>query len=73
MSYSDFIIDCANGRDEQICADCTFEQGTCQWLDVSGGPFAWKRDQGMTVAPLYSGPVVDRKFRYSSLFFVFHE
>jgi hypothetical protein len=56
------MIDCPNGRDEQICADCSFEQGTCQWLDVSIGPFAWRRDQGMNVAPLHSGPIVDRKF-----------
>ncbi len=61
------MTDCANGRDEQICADCTFEQSTCQWLDVSIGPYAWKNDQAMNVAQYDSGPVVDRKFR--SLFF----
>ncbi|CAF1593620.1 unnamed protein product, partial [Adineta ricciae] len=54
-----FITDCANGRDEQECADCTFEQGTCRWLDISIGPYSWSRDQGNTVAPLHLGPVVD--------------
>lgn len=68
MSYSNFIPDCANGYDEQVCADCTFEQNTCQWSDVSIGTFAWKRDQGMTVGPLHAGPAVDRMFKY----FVFH-
>ena len=60
--YSNFIRDCANGRDEEQCADCTFEQDTCRWLDVSDGAFVWQRDQGMNAGPLHSGPVVDRKF-----------
>jgi hypothetical protein len=60
--FSNFISDCANGRDEQACADCTFEEGTCQWIDISIGAFAWLRDQGMTAGPAFSGPVVDREF-----------
>jgi hypothetical protein len=59
------MTDCANGRDEQVCGDCTFEQSICQWLDVSIGAFAWKNDQAMNVAQYDSGPVVDRKFRSS--------
>ncbi|UJR31098.1 hypothetical protein I4U23_018606, partial [Adineta vaga] len=58
-SVCNFITDCDNGHDEQDCADCTFEQGTCRWLDISIGPFAWTRDQGNNVAPLHLGPVVD--------------
>ncbi len=62
MSNSDFITDCPNGRDEQMCADCTFEHGTCQWLDISIGAFAWKHDQAMNAGLIHSGPVIDRKF-----------
>lgn len=59
-SYSNFIADCPNAHDEQICADCTFEQNTCQWLDVSNGTFAWARDQGVNVVSLHAGPAIDR-------------
>lgn len=61
MLFSDFITDCPNARDEQICADCTFEDDTCRWLDVSDGTFAWARDQGMNVVPVHAGPAIDRK------------
>lgn len=56
------MTDCPNARDEQVCADCTFEQGTCRWLDTSIGPFSWARDQAMIAGPIHSGPVDDRKF-----------
>lgn len=62
LSHSDFIADCPNARDEQICADCTFESDTCQWLDVSNGTFAWTRDQGINVVSLHAGPAIDRKY-----------
>lgn len=60
---SNFIDDCANGRDEVVCADCTFEQNTCQWEDVSVGTFSWKHDQGVNVGPIHAGPAIDRKFQ----------
>ena len=60
--FSNFIAECPNGYDEQVCADCTFEQGLCQWLDTSSGPFAWKRDQGINAGPTHLGPAVDRKY-----------
>jgi bifunctional N-acetylglucosamine-1-phosphate-uridyltransferase/glucosamine-1-phosphate-acetyltransferase GlmU-like protein len=59
---SNFIAECANGRDEQVCADCTFEQDTCQWLDVSVGPYAWMRDKAANVAQSHVGPVIDRTY-----------
>jgi hypothetical protein len=64
---SNFIAECANGRDEQNCADCTFEKDTCQWLDVSTGPFTWKRGQGVNVAPNNLGPAIDRTSLTSSV------
>ncbi|CAF0847412.1 unnamed protein product, partial [Rotaria sordida] len=70
-SVCNFITDCSNGRDEQICADCTFEQDTCQWLDMSTGPFAWMRGQGMNVAPLHSGPVVDHTMHSSQGYYMY--
>ena len=63
---SNFIPDCANGRDEQACADCTFEKDTCRWADVSNGAFIWQRDKAANVVQSHIGPVVDREFRSSS-------
>lgn len=54
------MTDCRNGRDEQVCADCTFEQGYCQWEDVSFGPFSWLRGRGVDQMQTHVGPVVDR-------------
>ncbi|CAF0891636.1 unnamed protein product, partial [Didymodactylos carnosus] len=51
-----FIKECANGHDEEVCADCTFEQDQCRWLDQSFGSFAWKRGQGFTASQNHSGP-----------------
>ncbi|CAF4185562.1 unnamed protein product, partial [Rotaria sp. Silwood2] len=70
-SVCNFITDCSNNRDEQVCADCTFEQGTCRWLDVSTGPFAWMRGQGMNAAPLHSGPVVDHTVHTSQGYYMY--
>jgi len=70
-SICDFITDCPNGRDEKIYVDCTFEQGTCTWLDVSVGAFAWKHGQCMNVAPLHSGPIIDHTTQTSLGYYMY--
>lgn len=42
--------------DEKVCADCDFENSTCNWIDYSSGNLIWSR--GMAVESLF-GPVVD--------------
>ena len=51
-----FIKDCANGYDEQVCADCDFEKSTCQWISTSQGSLDWLRGQAGSSS---NGPSVD--------------
>jgi hypothetical protein len=51
-----FIKDCPNGMDEQVCADCNFENSTCQWIDKSYGFLKWSRGQA---GDSHNGPLVD--------------
>jgi hypothetical protein len=52
----DFIKDCLNGEDEQICGDCDFENSTCQYSDMSFGDIRWTREQaGLS----QYGPIID--------------
>ena len=60
VHFSNFITDCSNGRDEQICANCDFEKDTCRWLDLSIGPYSWSRDKAANVVQNSIGPTVDR-------------
>ncbi|CAF3694948.1 unnamed protein product, partial [Didymodactylos carnosus] len=66
-----FIKDCANGYDEDICADCTFEQNQCRWVDRSFGSFAWKRGQGFTASQNHSGPTVDHTTHTSRGYYMY--
>ena len=68
--FSNFITDCPNGRDEQFCADCTFEKDLCQWLDISIGPFAWNRDKAANIVQNNVGPSVDRTYRLKCHWFL---
>lgn len=57
----DFNPDCANGKDEQSCGNCTFEAaqgGLCGWKDKSSGSFKWTNGQGGT-ATSNTGPNTD--------------
>jgi len=51
-----FIKDCPNGMDEKVCADCDFENSTCQWNDVSIGSLKWIRAQA---GASQNGPTID--------------
>jgi hypothetical protein len=51
-----FIQDCADGDDEQVCADCSFESSTCQYKDESYGELAWYRTQAQQSQ---NGPTID--------------
>ena len=45
----DFIVDCANGEDEQLCGNCTFDESTnslCGWKDSSNGSLTWQLGNG---------------------------
>nr|XP_014344168.1 PREDICTED: MAM and LDL-receptor class A domain-containing protein 1-like [Latimeria chalumnae] len=57
----DFVLDCENGADEEICGyNCTFEGGsdTCGWTDASHGAFKWQRHNG-TTPDANTGPSID--------------
>ena len=55
-----FIKDCPDGEDEKICADCDFENSTCQYLDRSLGEINWARTQALA-AP--NGPSIDNTLK----------
>ncbi|XP_077537457.1 MAM and LDL-receptor class A domain-containing protein 1-like isoform X2 [Haemaphysalis longicornis] len=38
----DFEPDCLDGSDEEMCGPCSFENGTCGWLDASKGIISWQ-------------------------------
>ncbi|XP_073671213.1 MAM domain-containing protein 2-like [Paramisgurnus dabryanus] len=38
-----YVLDCPLGEDEETCGPCNFENGQCQWSDVSVGPNRWNR------------------------------
>ncbi|XP_073714301.1 apical endosomal glycoprotein [Misgurnus anguillicaudatus] len=38
-----YVLDCPLGEDEDTCGPCNFENGQCQWIDVSVGPNRWNR------------------------------
>lgn len=38
-----YVLDCPLGEDEEACGPCHFENGLCQWSDVSVGPNIWNR------------------------------
>jgi hypothetical protein len=64
----DFVRDCANGMDEMVCADCNFENSTCQWEDVSSGALEWTRIQaGKSI----NGPVVDNTLKTAYGYYVY--
>ncbi|TRY97688.1 hypothetical protein DNTS_035488 [Danionella cerebrum] len=37
-----YILDCPLGEDEETCGPCDFENGQCQWSDISVGPNKWE-------------------------------
>ena len=51
-----FIKDCPNGMDEKVCADCDFENSSCQWNDISIGSLKWVRAQA---GASHNGPTID--------------
>lgn len=53
-----FIRDCPNGFDELNCANCNFENSTCQYLDMSEGSLKWERGQAGSLQG-NNGPPVD--------------
>ncbi|XP_067219288.1 MAM and LDL-receptor class A domain-containing protein 1 isoform X1 [Chanodichthys erythropterus] len=38
-----YVLDCPLGEDEETCGPCNFENGQCQWSDISVGPNKWQR------------------------------
>ncbi|RNA19406.1 MAM and LDL-receptor class A domain-containing 2-like, partial [Brachionus plicatilis] len=56
----DFINDCADGMDEKVCADCNFENSTCQYEDVSDGSLLWNRTQAKQSN---NGPSIDNTLK----------
>lgn len=55
-----FISDCANGQDERVCADCSFENSTCKYSDVSFGGIQWNRLQAQAAI---NGPRIDNTLK----------
>ncbi|CAE1245720.1 unnamed protein product [Acanthosepion pharaonis] len=54
----DFIKQCKDGSDEDICGTCNFELvGNCGWNDRSTGRFKWQSHQGDS--PGKFGPIKD--------------
>ena len=44
MEYRcDFTGNCADQSDEELCAECDFEDGRCGWSDRSTGAYKWSR------------------------------
>ncbi|KAG9273992.1 MAM and LDL-receptor class A domain-containing protein 2-like [Astyanax mexicanus] len=39
----DYSIDCPLGEDEETCGPCTFENGLCDWSDISQSVNKWLR------------------------------
>ncbi len=58
IKVCDFIRDCDTGLDEANCADCNFENSTCQWVDISTGVLKWERLQAASLGKK-TGPQVD--------------
>ena len=44
----DFVNDCTDGSDEARCGNCTFQQDTCNYRDVSSGSFRFIRTSNAT-------------------------
>ncbi len=63
-----FIQDCADGDDEKVCADCTFENSTCQYKDQSSGELAWYRTQAQASE---NGPSIDHTTRTSQGYYMY--
>ncbi|KAG7165100.1 MAM and LDL-receptor class A domain-containing protein 2-like 1, partial [Homarus americanus] len=40
-----FMNNCIDGTDEAMCAECSFENGTCGWRDISYGSYFWTLDE----------------------------
>ncbi|XP_056333186.1 MAM and LDL-receptor class A domain-containing protein 1 isoform X2 [Danio aesculapii] len=38
-----YVPDCPLGEDEETCGPCNFENGQCQWHDISVSPNKWER------------------------------
>jgi hypothetical protein len=51
-----FITDCLNGQDEKVCADCNFEDDSCQWVNGDFYGILWTRSRGTESK---NGPTVD--------------
>lgn len=43
----DFKDDCGDNSDESVCAECTFEDNQCGWIDLSQGKDHWLRMTGL--------------------------
>jgi hypothetical protein len=50
----DFVLDCANGFDEEMCGDCDFENGLCGWTDKSLGMYKWVQKANVTGSKPYN-------------------
>ncbi|KAL1280451.1 hypothetical protein QQF64_015051 [Cirrhinus molitorella] len=37
-----YVLDCPLGEDEETCGPCNFENGQCEWSDISVGPNKWQ-------------------------------
>ncbi len=59
-----FLKDCPNGNDEKVCADCDFENSTCQYKDISSGVNRWERIRGDSAQG--TGPSIDHTFSNNS-------
>ena len=55
-----FISDCTDGDDEKVCADCNFENSTCQYQDQSKGRLNWLLTQAQEAE---SGPSIDNTYK----------
>ncbi|XP_037401783.1 MAM and LDL-receptor class A domain-containing protein 1 isoform X2 [Pygocentrus nattereri] len=44
----DYSIDCPLGEDEETCGPCTFENGICNWMDISQNSNKWQRVKAST-------------------------